>query len=325
MSIFNTGINPLKKTKVVPVFLTITDDYAKYAAACINSLMQHANPDRNYRVIVMYDKLSWTNRLRLRNLVTKNCAIEFHKMKYNLYMRVIMKYCSTKTGSGDFYSSAVYLYRTFIPRLFSQYDKAVYIDADTILNGDIGELFDVDLGEKVIAARVDPKVAAVPEFVKYVENALDVPAKEYVNSGVLLMDLRKLRKLHYITKMTDLMKEYDASLVAPDQDYLNIILRGKILHLPADWNAQFGKEMGAKSVKLLHFNLGRKPWFHDDVEGGDLFWEAARGTGFYGDLMRGKESYTLDEEKHAEAKIQALVEKADKLSKTEKPLLEIKK
>ena len=320
MSIFNTGINPLKKAKVIPVFLTITDDYAKYAAACVNSLMHHADPERNYRVIVMYDRLSWVNRVRLRSLVTKNCAIEFHKMKYNLYMRVILKYCSTKTGSGDFYSSAVYLYRTFIARLFPQYDKAIYIDADTILAGDIGELYDIDLGEKVVAARPDPKVAAVPEFVGYVEKALDIPAKEYVNSGVLLMNLKKLRKLYYITKMTDLMKKYDASLVAPDQDYLNVILKGQILHLPKEWNAQSG-EMEKGSTKLLHFNLSRKPWFHDDVEGGDLFWEAARGTGFYGDLVRGKENYTLNEEKQAEENIKALIKKAAALSEVEAPLL----
>ena len=323
MSIFNTGVDLLRKTKVVPVFVTITDDYAQYVAPCIHSLIQRSNPGRHYRIIIMYDRLSFKNRIRLRSLVTKNCAIEFHKMKYNLYMRVIMKYCSTKTGSGDFYSAAVYLYRTFIPRLFPQYEKAIYIDADTILAGDIGELFDIDLGDKVMAARVDPKVAAVPEFVKYVENALDVPAKEYVNSGVLLMDLKKLRKLHYITKMTDLMKKYDASLVAPDQDYLNVILKGKVLHLPAVWNAQFGKEMAAKGVKLLHFNLGRKPWFHDDVEGGDLFWKAAKGTGFYGDLIRGKENYTLDAEKHAEEKIKALIAKAEKLSKVKEPLLKL--
>ena len=325
MSIFHTGVNPLKKTKVVPVFYTITDDYAKYAAASIHSLMENANPERNYRVIVMYDRLSFANRVRLRNLVTKNCAIEFHKMKYNLYMRVIMRYCSTKTGSGDFYSSAVYLYRTFIPRLFPQYDKAVYIDADTILAEDIGELFDIELAENAMAGRVDPKVQAVPDFVAYVKNAVGVPAKEYVNSGVLVMDLKKLRKLHYITRMTDLMKEFDASLVAPDQDYLNVILKGKILHLPAAWNAQSGEEIESGEAKLIHFNLSRKPWFHDDVAGGDLFWEAARGTGFYGDLIRGKEDYTLDEEKQAEEKIKALIEKAATLSKVEKPLLRMKK
>ena len=319
MSIFNSGVNPFKKTKVVPIFYTITDDYAKYAAASINSLMKHANPDRYYRIIVMYDKLHWRNRLRLRNLVTRNCAIEFHKMKYNLYMQIIVRYCAKRSGSGDFFANAVYYYRAFIARLFRQYDRGIYVDSDTILLGDIGELYDLDLGDNAIAARVDPKVAMVPEFVDYVEKALNVPHTEYINSGVLLMDLKKLRKLHYITKMTDLIKG-DADLVAPDQDYLNVILKGKIMHFDKKWNLQPEGE-NPKGAKLLHFNLSKKPWFHDDVNCGEEFWDAAKGTGFMGDLMRGKEKYTLeDAEKDAE-KIKALIDKATVLSKVKKPLI----
>lgn len=319
MSIFNTGINPFKKTKIVPVFLTITDDYAKYAAACVHSLMKHANPARNYRVIIMYDRLSLKNRIRLRNLVTKNCAIEFHKMKYNLYMQVIMRYCAKRSGSGDFFARPVYYYRAFIARIFLQYDKGIYVDSDTILTGDIGKLFDVDLGEKVMAARPDPKVAAVPEFIDYVEKGLDVPHQDYINSGVLLMDLKKLRKEHYITKMTNLIKE-DAELVAPDQDYLNVILKGKIKHLGKEWNCQPEGE-DPKNAKLLHFNLSKKPWYHDDVNCGELFWEAARGTGFMGDLMREKESYTEEDAEASAGQIKALIEKADYLSKVKEPLL----
>ncbi len=321
MSIFNTGMNPFKKTKVVPIFYTITDDYAKYVAASIHSLMQHANPKRHYRVIIMYDRLSLPNRWRLRNMVTKNVAIEFHKMKYNLYMQIIVRYCAKRSGSGDFFASAVYYYRAFIARLFPQYDKGIYVDSDTILMGDIGKLYDIELGEDVIAARVDPKVAMVPEFVEYVEKALDVPAKNYVNSGVLLMDLKKLRKLHYITKMTDLVKK-DADLVAPDQDYLNVILKGRIKHLNKCWNLQPEGE-DPKGAKLLHFNLSKKPWFHDDVTCGEEFWKAARGTGFYGDLMRGKERYTKKDSEKAANQIKALIEKARKLSKSDEPVIKM--
>ncbi len=312
MSIFNTGKSFLKKTKVVPIFLTITDDYAKYAAAAINSLMKTANPKRYYRVIIMYDKLSLVNRWRLRNMVTRNCAIEFHKMKYNLYMQIIVRYCAKRSGSGDFFARAVYYYRAFIARIFLQYDKGIYIDSDTILMSDIGELYDIELGENVIAARVDPKVANVPQFVEYVENALGIPAKDYVNSGVILMDLKKLRKLHYVTQMTDLIKK-DADLVAPDQDYLNVILKGQIMHLPAEWNMQPEGEDVSKA-KLLHYNLSKKPWFHDDVNAGEEFWNAVRGTGFYGDLMRGKERYTEKDAEENASKIKALIEKAEKLS-----------
>lgn len=318
MSIFNTGRSLIKTTKVVPVFLTITDDYAKYAAAAINSLMKHSNPKRYYRVIIMYDKLSLANRWRLRNMVTRNVAIEFHKMKFNLYMQIVARYCAKRSGSGDFFARPVYYYRAFIARLFLQYDKGVYIDSDTILMSDIGELYDVELGDKAIAARVDPKVANVPEFVEYVENALGIPAREYVNSGVLLMDLKKLRKLHYITQMTDLVKK-DVDLVAPDQDYLNIILRGQIMHLDKAWNLQPEGE-NTRGAKLLHYNLSKKPWYHDDVPAGEEFWRATRGTGFYGDLMREKESYTEEQARVEAEKIKALIAKAKSLGRAKKPL-----
>ena len=232
MSIFNTG-NPIKKhTKVVPVFLTINSAYAPYAAAAMHSLTQHVDPNRYYRVIILHDGLNLVNRWRLRNLVTKNVAIQFKKMTRSLYLKAIVAYCTRRQkGAGDFFSSAVYYYRAFIPLLFPLYKKAVYIDSDTILRGDIGELFDTDLEGKALAAMVDPKVTAIPEFRDYVNNALGIPHTEYVNSGVQVMDLKRMRKLKYLSTMIDLIRKFDADLVAPDQDYLNIILKGEIKFL----------------------------------------------------------------------------------------------
>ncbi len=68
MSIFNTGIDKLKKHKVVPVFLAINSAYAPYAATAINSLVKHVDPDRYYRVIILHDGLNWANRVRLRKI-----------------------------------------------------------------------------------------------------------------------------------------------------------------------------------------------------------------------------------------------------------------
>ena len=145
MSIFNTGLNPLKNSRVVPIFLTINSGYTPYAAAAIHSLTQRVDKNRYYRVIILHDGLNFANRLRLRNLVTKNVAIQFKKISRNLYLKTIVKYCSRRKGAGDFFSSAVYYYRFFIPRLFPIYDKCVYIDSDTILRGDIGELLETDI------------------------------------------------------------------------------------------------------------------------------------------------------------------------------------
>ena len=323
MSIFATG-NPLNKfTKVVPVFITINNAYAPYAAAAIHSLERASNKKRYYRVIILHDGLSLPNRVRLRSLVTKNMAIQFKKITNNLHLRAIVAYCTRRQkGAGDFFSSAVYYYRAFIPRLFPLYKKAVYIDSDTILRGDIGELFDLDLGDKALAAMVDPKVTVIPEFRDYVDKAVGVPHDEYVNSGVQVMDLKKMREMKYLSTMIDMIQEYDADLVAPDQDYLNVILKGQILHLDPVWNSEPRVDL-PDEVKLVHFNLFNKPWHYKNVPCEELFWEAARGTGFYGDLKRQQEAFDAKKQKADHKKVEELIKKAGRLAKTKEPLIKL--
>ena len=320
MSIFDTGLSPLKKTKVVPVFLTINNNYAPYVAAAIHSLTQRVDKKRYYRVIILHDGLNWVNRIRLRSLVTKNVAIQFKKITNSLYLRVIIKYCSRRKGAGDFFSSAVYYYRFFIPRLFPIYDKCVYIDSDTILRGDIGELFDIDLNGNAVAAMVDPKVEVIKEFRDYVNNAVGVPYKDYCNSGVLVMDMKALRKMHYLSALVDTINKYDADLVAPDQDYMNVILRGKIKHLDPCWNSEPVEDL-PKDVKLVHFNLFNKPWHYKNVPQEKIFWNAVRGTGFYGDLKRQQEGFNAEKQKVDHGKIEALIKKAAKLAMTKEPII----
>ncbi|MBQ3436657.1 glycosyltransferase family 8 protein [Candidatus Saccharibacteria bacterium] len=323
MSIFNTG-NPIKKhVKVVPIFLTINSAYAPYAAAAIHSLTQRVDPKRYYRVIILHDGLNLVNRWRLRNLVTKNVSLQFKKMTRSLYLKAIVAYCTRRQkGAGDFFSSAVYYYRAFIPIMFPLYKKAVYIDSDTILRGDIGELYDIELGDNVMAAMVDPKVTVIPEFRDYVDNALDVPHTEYVNSGVQVMDLRKMRKMRYLSTMIDLIRKYDADLVAPDQDYLNVILKDQILHLDSVWNAEPVKDL-PRNVKLVHFNLFNKPWHYKNVPCERIFWAAAKGTGFTGDLRRQQEAFDEEKQKADHEKVDALIKKAERLSKVKKPVIKL--
>ncbi len=323
MSIFATG-NPLDKlTKVVPVFMAMNNAYAPYAATSMHSLTQKCDKNRYYKVIILHDGLSWVNRIRLRSLVTRNVAIQFKKINHNLYLKAVIKYCARRKGAGDFFSNAVYYYRFFIPRLFPMYEKGIYIDSDTILTGDIGELFDIGLEEdEVLAAMVDPKVTTVPEFRAYVDNAVGVPHDEYVNSGVMLMDFKKMRKIHYLSTMVDLIEKYNADLVAPDQDYLNVILKGRIKHLDTCWNTEPSEDL-PKNTKLVHFNLFNKPWHYTDVPCEKLFWNAAKGTGFYGDLKRQQAAFDETKQKEDHEKVSALIKKAEKLSKTKKPLMEL--
>ena len=136
------------------------------------------------------------------------------------------------------------------------------------------------------------------------------------------MDLKKLRKLKYLQKTIELIKKYDADLVAPDQDYLNVILKGNIAHLPEIWNMEPREDL-PKNAKLVHFNLFNKPWHYKNVPCERIFWNAAKGTGFYGDLQRQKEAFDEEKQKEDHAKVEALILKADNLSKVKEPLMKI--
>lgn len=323
MSIFNTGKSLLSKNKVVPVFITISNDFAPYAACTIASIIEHADPKRYYRIIILHDGMNFHNYLHLRNLVTRNCEIQFHKISHNIYLRTIIHHCSKKTGSGDFFSSAIYYYRSFIARIFPQYERGIYIDSDTILTDDIAKLFDIDMGDNIVGAVVDPKVEAVKEFKDYVKNALNVPHTEYVNSGVLLLNLKKLRKMHYLSKMVDMIEKYDADLVAPDQDYLNVICKGNIFHLDKCWNMQPATNGDIKGAKLVHYNLTKKPWQCDGVPCEDIFWNAAKKSGYLNELKHGKEKFSIKELRIKEDQMQALVKKAEKLAKSKEPVIKV--
>ncbi len=129
-----------------------------------------------------------------------------------------------------------------------------------------------------------------------------------------------MRKMKYLSTMVEMIKKYDADLVAPDQDYLNVILQGKIGHFGPEWNAEPTAEFD-DSTMLVHFNLFNKPWHYKNVPGEKIFWNAARGTGFYGDLKRQQESFDEARQKAEQEKVAALIKKADVLAKRGKVLI----
>ena len=138
------------------------------------------------------------------------------------------------------------------------------------------------------------------------------------------MDLKKMRKLKYLSTMIDLIKRYDADLVAPDQDYLNVILRGKVMHPDPVWNAEPVKDL-PRNTKLVHFNLFNKPWHYKNVPCERIFWKAAKGTGFYGDLKRQQEAFDEDKQKADHEKVGALIQKAARLAKSKEPIIKLSK
>lgn len=73
--------------------------------------------------------------------------------------------------------------------MFPEYEKALYIDSDTVVLGDISELFDYDIGDNYVGASCDPVVSQADIFGNYAEQVLDIDRNHYFNAGVLVLNI----------------------------------------------------------------------------------------------------------------------------------------
>lgn len=281
----------------IPIFFSIDDAYAPFLAAALHSAVQNSSADRRYRAIVLYEQLNEENRNRLAALAAPHFTVEFVPMQSG--MESITDRMSNRLRC-DYFTLTIY-FRLFIPAMFPQYDKGIYIDSDVVLCTDLAELFDTDIGDNYIGACTDHSVADVPPLVQYMENAVGVPKEEYINSGVLLMNLKALREVALEARFLELLNTYHVDCIAPDQDYLNAMCNGNIYYLDDRWDTMPNdKQPPIDDPKLVHYNLFSKPWCYDNIQYADRFWHYAEGCGYLDELNKHKADYS-DEQREADA------------------------
>ncbi|MGL6199258.1 MAG: glycosyltransferase family 8 protein [Lachnospiraceae bacterium] len=277
---------------MIPIFFSIDDNYAPFLSVAISSLIRNASPKHSYRIIILYEELTPQNRQKISVLATENFEIRFVVMGNHLgSITNRIENCLR----ADYFTLTIY-FRLFIPVMFPEYDKAIYLDSDTVILGDISELYRTPLEDNLIGAVADYSIVDVPPLAKYIQSGLGVYKYDYVNSGVLLMNLKKLREVRFERRFLDLMNTYHFDSIAPDQDYLNVMCKGNIHYLPASWNTMpvEGKET-IKYPHIIHYNLFSKPWYYDNVPYGNYFWQYAKDSVFYHLIRSIKMQYTEKE------------------------------
>lgn len=273
----------------IPIFFTIDDSYAPFLAVALNSAVAFSDPSRTYRAIVLHQGLSVENSRKLKALEKPWFHIELTPMQTNF--DALDDRMSNRLRC-DYFTLTIY-FRLFIPAMFPQYDKGIYIDSDVVLQADPAELFDIELGDDLIGACADLSIGDIPPLVAYTQQAVGMKPGEYVNSGVLLMNLKALRQAHFETHFLHLLNTYHFDTIAPDQDYLNAICNGRIHYLDSRWDAMPNdRQPELSDPKLIHYNLFSKPWCYDGVQYEQAFWSFAKGSGYEQEIRAYKANYT---------------------------------
>ena len=302
------------KKEIIPIFFTIDDSYAPFNAVAIKSLLENASKNYSYKIVIIYQDLNQENIEKIKSLETDNSEIEFYPQKDGL--ELITERDENKLRC-DYFTLTIY-FRLFIADMFPEYDKGIYIDSDIVVPGDISELYNIDLGNNLIGASTDHSIQDVPELINWMENGIGIKKQEYINSGVLLLNLKLLRKSNFSQKFLKLLNDFHFDTVAPDQDYINAMCNGKILYINEAWDVMPNKAKPAfKNPKLIHYNLFDKPWCYDNIQYEDIFWKYAKQTSFYEPILEFKKNYS-DEQKITDSNcFDILINKANNVPQSE--------
>ena len=280
-----------KELKEIPIFFAADDKYMPFLAVTLQSLVDNSSTDYYYLIKVLYTNISEENKGKIKKYERENVNIEFVDLNY--YIEKI----KDKLYTRDYYSKTTY-FRLFIPNLYPQYNKALYLDSDVVLLRDVAELFNIDLGDNLVGGAPDDVIQTIEVFQEYAEKVVGVADyRNYFNAGVLLMNLDELRKYNFQEKFLYVLGTIKFS-VAQDQDYLNRLCKGRVKIIDKNWNRMpvSNIEVDEKDLKLIHYNLAYKPWHFEDILYKDYFWEYAQKTEYFDEILKIKDNYS-DEEK----------------------------
>lgn len=278
--------------ETIPIFFASDDNYIPFLSVAISSLLEHANKNYNYDIIVLTSGLKKENMEKVKVYEREGVSIKFEDVRPKV--KDIVEDLSLRLR--DYYSVSIY-YRLFIPSLYPEYKKAIYLDADIVLVDDISKMYNEDLNGYLVASVTDDVVNGHEAFREYSEEMIGISPEKYFNSGVLLMNLEEFRSEKIEEKFLHLLSKYNFDVICPDQDYLNFLCKGKVKYLDKGWDRMpLPDDMfDDNNLHLIHYNNFHKPWNYDDVLYSDIYWNCAKKSNSYDEIISLKGKYSEDD------------------------------
>lgn len=192
--------------------------------------------------------------------------------------------------AGQRYPALIW-YRILLPELLASQERVLYLDADTLVLQDLHPLWRTELGESFLAAVPQQRDMHGGEHLAGHGLATD---PRYFNSGVLLMDLRRMREEGFLQRITVIGGRLGGEVPFPDQDAYNLACAGRWRALHPRWNAfaslflsggvaDFAADdliyaEAVASPAILHFegSIFAKPWHYRCVHPHRALYRAYR-------------------------------------------------
>lgn len=175
------------------------------------------------------------------------------------------------------------LYKFILPYILNEHNSALYIDSDTLILNDLSDIFEKNFLSNFAYVTEDLIGTQIHEEHKRINT------KNYFNSGVMYLNLKKMRLLHIPEQMIN-MKLNKKNIKYMDQDVFNICFSNRVIYINNYYNYMttnnrldkkvFNKhfpEFSARKIKILHYTY-KKPWNENSVAMAAYWYEEYRDT-----------------------------------------------
>lgn len=289
----------------IPIVLSVNDNYIPILSVCILSIIDNSNKNRCYEINILETDISERNKIKIKNLERENLKINFINI-----IPLVEKNIKSINKLHWHFSPETY-YRIFIPKIFSNYKKVIYLDCDTIILDDIAKIFDCNIDDYCIAGVEDFEVKRIifykknslhDKIIHYFKDDLKIgDGNNYFQAGVLVLNIKKLQEIDFENKCISLLEKIDPIFV--DQDILNSILKNKVLILPDEWNVEWHVRFeynlsrqlpidyysrfinACRNPKIIHYTSHIKPWDWPQDPWCSYFWHYARQSDYYEEII----------------------------------------
>jgi lipopolysaccharide biosynthesis glycosyltransferase len=290
-------VKPAFKKNNIPVVFATDKNYLPYLVVALHSLVKNSSSKNNYDICILHDVEEELSDFPFDFYERENVSVRLVSVD-------LRKYDVDFSDHLVSYFSKEAYYRFFIPQIFVNYKKVMYLDVDIIVLADVADLYRMEMKGKALAA-VSGLVRLFNE-VDYVMKTLKMKkAENYFCSGIMLFDIDVLKKDDFAGDCIRKLKKMGRPK-GVDQDVMNVLYEGKVLYLPLEWGVYWSllrkktiahlrimencPEEHARytkvllKVKIIHYS-GDKPWALPDEKLARKWWAYARETPYYEQIL----------------------------------------
>lgn len=200
------------------------DNYARHTGVSILSVLANNKHFKNIDIYIIENNICEDNKIKINKIV----------QNYNRNIQYIdfLNYKSKLNLNMEWEISISAYARLFIGNLVPKtLDKVLYFDCDTIVIGQLDELWAIEFQEDEYIAGVIDTVSE-----KSIKSIGMTKKDSYINSGMLLINLKKWREKEIQQQFINFIDKYNGKVNHHDQGVINGVLHTKCKILSPKFN-----------------------------------------------------------------------------------------